>query len=102
MVEWKTLGVHLDISATKLKEIDVNNRGQVADCKHAMIEFWLESDRSCSWKHLIDALISADQLVLAEEIRMTYCSLSQGECPREVYMYIFSHHMLLCKLYFCF
>ena len=78
VVEWKTLGVQLDIRATKIKEIEVNNRYQVAECKHDMVQFWLESDTSCSWKRLIDALITCDHLVLAEEIRCTYCPLYEG------------------------
>ena len=78
VVEWKTLGVQLDISATRIKEIDVNNRGHVAECKHDMIQFWLESDTSCSWKKLIEALNMCDQLVLTERIRSTYCPLYEG------------------------
>ena len=64
MVQWKSLGVELEISAAKIKEIDHNNRGQVAECKHDMVQLWLESDRSSSWRKLIDALISNDQSVL--------------------------------------
>ena len=78
VVDWKTLSVQFDISAAKIKEIDVNNRGQVANCKHDMVQFWLESDTSCSWKKLIDALISSDQSVLAGEIRSTYCPQNIG------------------------
>ena len=78
VVEWKTLGVQLDISGTKIKEIDVNNRGQVAECKHDMVQFWLESDTSCSWKKLVDALNTCDQSVLAEKIKSTYCLLNEG------------------------
>ena len=77
--EWKSLSAELEISAAKIKEIDVNNRGQVAECKHDMVQFWLESDTSCSWKKLIDALISNDQSVLAEEIRNTYCHSSESK-----------------------
>ena len=77
-MEWKSLGTELEISPAKIKEIDVNNRGQVKECKHDMVQFWLESDTSCSWNKLIDALISNDQSVLAEEIRNTYCHSSQG------------------------
>eukprot|EP00731_Ephydatia_muelleri_P002631 Em0001g2631a len=79
VIQWKSLGVELEISAAKIKEIDNNNRGQVAECKHDMVQFWLESDSSSSWRKLIDALISNDQSVLAEEIKNTYCQIPQGE-----------------------
>lgn len=78
VVVWKTLGVELDISPTKMKEIDVNNRGQVEECKHDMIQFWMESDKSCSWERLIEALTMCDQLVLAETIKNIYCPLHAG------------------------
>ena len=73
VVEWKSLGVQLDVSAPKIKEIDVNNRGQVADCRHDLVQFWLDSDVSRSWKKLIDALRSIGKSVSAEEIICTYC-----------------------------
>ena len=79
VVEWKSLGVQLDVSAPKIKEIDVNNRGQVAECRYDLVQFWLESDLSCSWKKLIDALKSIGKSVLAEEIRTTYCTKYQGQ-----------------------
>ena len=75
VVDWKSLGVQLDISAPRIKEIDTNNRGQVADCKRDLVQYWLESDVSCSWKKLIDALKKMDKLVLAEEIESTYCPM---------------------------
>ena len=78
IVEWKKLGVQLDISGTKIKVIDVNNRGQVEECIIAMVEFWLESDTSCSWMKLVDALNTCDQSVLAENIKSTYCPLHGG------------------------
>ena len=73
MVEWKKLSVELDISADKIKEIEVNRRGQVNDCKHDMIQLWMESDKFSSWKKLVDALSRCHQLVLAERIKTTYC-----------------------------
>ena len=80
VVEWKSLGVQLDISVPKIDEIDVNNRGQVAECRYALVKFWLESDVSCSWKKLIDALLAPaiGKSALAEEIRNKYCPICQG------------------------
>ena len=79
VVNWKSLGVQLDISATKINEIDVNNWGQVPDCRFALVQFWLESGESCSWMKLIGALKSIGKSVLAEEIRITYCPMYQGQ-----------------------
>ena len=79
VVKWKSLGVRLGISGSKIQEIDINNRGQVADCRHDLVQFWLESDVSRSWEKLIDALNAIGKSVLAEEIRSTYCPTYQGQ-----------------------
>ena len=78
MVDWKSLGVQLDISPAKLQEICVNNYNQVGDCKIAMVSIWLSSDNTCSWRKLIDALKSIGLHALAEGIREQYCPLYQG------------------------
>ena len=72
VVDWKSLGIQLHINLTKIKEIDINNRGQVADCRYDLVQFWLESDTSCSWKKLIDALSSCGHVVLAEQLKTLY------------------------------
>lgn len=77
VVDWKSLGIQLDISSSKLNEIDHDNRGQVAGCKRDLVQFWLDSDGSCSWIKLSDALIAIPNgchSVLAEEIKTTKCS----------------------------
>ena len=79
VMDWKSLGDQLNINAPKINEIEVNNQRQVADCRRDLVQFWLESDVSCSWKKLIDTLKAIDQSVLAEEIRTTYCPTYQGK-----------------------
>ena len=78
-MDWKSLAIQLELSGTKIEEIDVNNRGQVSHCRRDMIQFWLQSDISCSWQKLIGALMSTKQSVLADEIRVTYCPMYQGQ-----------------------
>ena len=73
VVDWKLLAMQLEIKVTKIEEIDVNNRGQVAQCRFDLIQFWLESDVSCSWKKLVDAIRKMDKNVLANKIIDTYC-----------------------------
>ena len=82
VVNWKSLGDQLNISAAKINEIDANNRGQVAECRRALVQYWLESDLSSSWERLIGALKSIgikECVVLAEEIRTIYCPMYQGK-----------------------
>eukprot|EP00731_Ephydatia_muelleri_P002039 Em0001g2039a len=82
VVDWKSLGVQLDISPAKLQEICVNNYNQVGDCKIAMVSIWLSSDNTCSWRKLIDALKSIGLHALAEGIREQYCPLYQDSLPK--------------------
>ena len=79
LVDWKPLAIQLEMKTTKIEEIDVNNRGRVADCRREMIQFLLQSDISCSWQKLIGALKSTDHSVLAEEIKSKYCPMFQGQ-----------------------
>lgn len=79
IVEWKLLGVQLEINASNLKEIEANNRGQVANCKCDLVQLWLESDVTSSWKKLIDALKIMEKSVLVAEIITTYCPMYQGQ-----------------------
>ena len=68
-MEWKSLGIELDINSAKLSEIDSNNRGRVGDCKRDMVDFWMASDTSASWNKLAQALDSISQNVRAKEVR---------------------------------
>ena len=78
MVDWKLLGTQLGVMAPKMQEIDVNNGGRIAGCRWDLMQFWLESDVSCSWKKLIDALRKIDKSVMAEKISANYCPHYKG------------------------
>jgi len=78
VVDWKSLGIRLDISDAKLEEIRIYNRDHVEGCKIAMVTYWLQSDKTCSWKKIIDALTTISLHVMAEGIRTQYCPLYQG------------------------
>ena len=69
VVEWKSLGIELDIDPAKLGEIDKNCRGAIGDCRMSMIEFWINSDTSASWIRLAAALEGISQNVKAQEVR---------------------------------
>ena len=69
MVDWKSLGIELDIDSTKLSEIERNCRGTVGDCRMSMVELWLNSDTSASWNNLATALDNISQNVKAQEVR---------------------------------
>ena len=69
VVDWKSLGIELDISSARLNEIEVNNRGMVGACRGAMVEVWLATDGGASWSKLADALVAVGQNVRAGLVR---------------------------------
>ena len=69
VVDWKALGMELDISSARLNEIEVNNRGRFGACRRDMVEAWLATDGAASWSKLADALVAVGQNVRAELVR---------------------------------
>ena len=80
VVDWKSLGMELDISSARLNEIEVNNRGRVAACRRDMVEAWLATDGAVSWSKLADALVAVGQDVRAELVRGQAGELYLGGC----------------------
>ena len=69
MVDWKYLGIKLNLDPATLDEIEQNCHGMAGDCRQAMVEFWVTSDTSASWKRLAAALEGISQNVKAQEVR---------------------------------
>ena len=100
-MDWKSLGIELDISSARLNEIDVNNRGMVGACRGAMVEVWLATDVEASWSKLADALVAVGQNVRAELVRELGRQVSElylGGCGSgKVWLCLIITH---CKLQF--
>lgn len=56
LVRWEDLGAHLGLKHYKLTEIDRNKRGDVGQCKLALVDMWLRTDVNASWEKLVQAL----------------------------------------------
>ena len=67
--DWKSLGMNLKLDPTKLSEIEHDCHGVDAECRQAMVEFWVNSDTSASWKRLAAALEGISHHVKAQEVR---------------------------------
>ena len=65
-VDWKALGIKLNLDPAKLIEIECKHRGLIGDCRYNMIEFWLTNDTSASWEKLEAAL--ATRSVRTQEV----------------------------------
>ena len=58
-VEWKDIGINVDLSAGELNIIKRDNHYQTKDCCREMLNKWLQVDLNASWKKLHSALKKA-------------------------------------------
>eukprot|EP00731_Ephydatia_muelleri_P005953 Em0003g201a len=89
VVDWKDLGIKLNLDPATLVEIKHNCHGMIGDCRQAMVEFWVNSDTSASWKRLAAALEGISQYAKAQEVRElgrkeVPASYSSSEAPPSV------------------
>ena len=54
---WHSLGLALDLEKYQLDVIHIDHRGNVRDCRKAMISLWLHTGNP-SWRALVRALAS--------------------------------------------
>ena len=69
--DWKALGHQLDVNPVKLCELQQSDRNP-EDCKEELLIFWVEHDRSASWKKLVRALDRMEEQDIAQRIREKY------------------------------
>ena len=54
---WHSLGLALDLEKYRLDVIHIDHRGNVRDCRKAMVSLWLHTGNA-SWRALVRALAS--------------------------------------------
>ena len=72
VTEWKSIGIALGISESKLDEIGFTYPADTRQCIIQMMSFWIESDSTCSWEKLCTAFIECGKGELANEIRTKF------------------------------
>ena len=55
--DWHFLGLALDLEKYQLDVIYIDHRGNVSDCKRAMVSLWLDTGKA-SWRALVRAIAS--------------------------------------------
>ena len=77
--DWHSLGLHLDITVRKLKEIDrIYRFGGEERIKVEMFDVWLESCPDASWHDLVTALNAIGEKRVAQEVELRYCKQLPG------------------------
>ena len=72
LLKWDTFALHLhpqEIGGIEVTRIKMENKGEIEAQKGALYEEWLRVDIDPSWETIVSALESANELVLAEQIR---------------------------------
>ena len=74
--DWHSLGLHLDLTMGKLKEIDRTYRVDGENrIKAEMFDVWLKSCPDAPWHKLVSALIAIGEKRVAKEVESRYCKL---------------------------
>ena len=77
--DWHNLGLHLDITMRKLKEIDRIYRVDGEErIKAEMFDVWLKSCPDASWHKLVTALNEIGEKRVAKEVESRYCKQFPG------------------------
>ena len=69
---WKTLGLHLDISSDELIKFEGANQSNPDLCKATMLKYWLRKKENPSWMMLASALEDMDLPIPARKIQTKY------------------------------
>ena len=77
--DWHNLGLHLDITMRKLKEIDRIYRSDGEErIKAEMFDVWLKSCPDASWHKLVSALNAINEKRVAKEVESRFCKQLPG------------------------
>ncbi|KAL5475016.1 hypothetical protein EMCRGX_G027061 [Ephydatia muelleri] len=69
--DWRKLGTYLGIPAHVLRTIAENHPGNAGMCKVAMVETWLHTNPSTTWKDVMEAVGKLPDVAIVQTIRNT-------------------------------
>ena len=75
--DWRRLGINLGIPAHVLRTIVEDHPGNAGMCKFAMVETWLHTNPSATWKDVMEAVGMLPDVAIDQTIRNT--SPDQGK-----------------------
>ena len=81
--DWRKLGTYLNIPPHKLNTIADNNPGNVGRCKDSMLETWLLTNPSATWKDVMEAVWKLPDVIIAHTMKKV--SPDQGMYQHHAY-----------------
>ena len=70
--DWYLFGAYLGVPVYKLNDIQSEHRGVVERCKLNMLQYWLNTTMTASWKDIARAVEQIDKLTLAARLKRNY------------------------------
>ena len=85
VTDWRMLGAYLNVPVHVLEKIKIEQGGVVEHCKMYMLQYWLNTTMTTSWKDVTRAVEQLDMLTLATRLKSKYLWISlattvDGEC----------------------
>ena len=66
--DWRKLGTYLGIPVHKLRTIAESHPGDAGVCRDAMVETWLHTNPSATWKDVMEAVGKLPDVAIAQTI----------------------------------
>ena len=75
--DWYMLGAYLNVPVRELKKIKATHTQDGVDrCKLEMLQYWLDTTMTASWKDIARALEQLNMLTLAARLKLKYLRTS--------------------------
>ena len=82
LLRWKMFALCLpEMEQSDIEEIELNNVGNIENQKLALFGKWLRKCTTASWLDVLSALQTIDEYVLAEQLRVKYCTVFSSLPP---------------------
>ena len=86
--DWRKLGTYLGIPAHVLRTIAEDHPGNTGRCKDAMVEAWLHTNPSATWKDVMEAVEKLPDVAITQTIKnvspdqgkpqTSHCHITEG------------------------
>ena len=95
--DWYMLGAYLNVSVRELKKIQATyTQDGVERCKLEMLQYWLDTTMTASWKDIARALEQLNMLTLAARLKLKYLRASPATAAEGVCVCVCVFQLCVC------
>ena len=100
--DWYMLGAYLNVPVCELKKIKATHtQDGVERCKLEMLQYWLDTTMTLSWKDIARALEQLNMLKLAARLKLNYLRTSPATTTTGVRVCLCVHACMLVCVCMC-